>query len=82
MLTRLRRPTLAAALAGAAALRAATAAPAFRLSIVQGVRMGRRSVLEAQAERESGIVRRMRVAGPCAFVAEGRIEVPQAYLES
>lgn len=72
----------AAALVGAAALRSPGGEGAeFRLRILQGVRMGRRSLLEAGARVDSGQVRTMRVGGAAAYVAEGRIDIPELYLE-
>lgn len=72
----------AAAIVGTAAL---TEGPGrsgkFRLDIVQGVAMGRPSFLSASAELENGAVSAIEVGGGCAFVAEGKIEVPDHLLQ-
>ena len=52
-----------------------------RLDIVQGVAMGRPSFLSASAELEDGAVSAIEVGGACAFIAEGKIEVPDHLLE-
>lgn len=67
-----------AALAGVAALRARAG---LSLRIIQGVAMGRPSLLEASADVDGGKVCRMKVTGAAAFVAEGQIEVPESFLE-
>lgn len=69
-----------AALVGAAALKVATG-PDFNLSVLQGVALGRRSLLVAKAELAGGKVTRVHVTGASAFVAEGEIEVPDEYIE-
>ena len=53
----------------------------FRLDIVQGVAMGRPSFLSASAEIAGGKVSAIEVGGGTAFVAEGRIEVPDDLLD-
>ena len=53
----------------------------FRLDIVQGVAMGRPSFLSASAEIAGGKVTAIEVGGGSAFVAEGRIEVPDDLLD-
>jgi len=70
----------AAAIVGAAAVRA-SGSNAFRLNVVQGVKMGRPSLLNASAELTQGVVSAIEVGGDSAFVAEGRIEVPDDLLE-
>lgn len=71
-----------AALAGAAVLRAGGAAPSLRLRVRQGVKMGRPSMIQALAQAQDGKVRNIEVAGTSTFVAEGRISVPEEYLEA
>jgi predicted PhzF superfamily epimerase YddE/YHI9 len=53
----------------------------YRLSIQQGVLMGRRSEMEAHA-RKSGVVTSVSVGGATAYVASGEIEVPPFALVS
>jgi trans-2,3-dihydro-3-hydroxyanthranilate isomerase len=53
---------------------------AFRLSIRQGIAMGRPSEIEAEATKSEGEVRSISVAGPTAFVAEGVIEIPSEFI--
>ena len=55
---------------------------AYRLSIQQGVSMGRRSELEAEARKRDDVVTSVSVAGPTAYVASGEIEVPPSALVS
>ena len=72
----------AAAIVGTAAVTEGTGRSGkFRLDIVQGVAMGRPSYLSASAELEGGTVSAIEVGGDCAFVAEGKIEVPDHLLE-
>jgi len=72
----------AAAIVGTAAVtEGAGRSGKFRLDIVQGVAMGRPSYLSASAELEGGTVSAIEVGGGCAFVAEGKIEVPDHLLE-
>jgi len=72
----------AAAIVGTAAVTEGTGRSGkFRLDIVQGVAMGRPSYLSASAELEGGTVSAIEVGGGCAFVAEGKIEVPDHLLE-
>jgi trans-2,3-dihydro-3-hydroxyanthranilate isomerase len=68
----------AAAIVGAAALRAGSP---LKIDIVQGVKMGRPSLIKTSATVEGGELRSMHVGGGCAFVAEGQIEVPDHFLE-
>jgi trans-2,3-dihydro-3-hydroxyanthranilate isomerase len=67
-----------AALVGTAA--AGSADGTFRLSILQGVAMGRRSEIEAVASVVGGQVVSVGVGGATAYVAQGEIEVPERYL--
>lgn len=68
----------AAAIAGAAALRAGSS---LKLDIRQGVKMGRPSLIRTSATVEGGQLRAIEVGGGCAFVAQGQIEVPDHFLE-
>ena len=71
----------AAALVGTAAtLQEIRRSDRFTLHIVQGVAMGRPSLLEASAQLDGGDVSAIEVGGDCAFVAEGAIEVPDYLL--
>jgi len=70
----------AASIAGIAAL-AEGQSGKLRLDIVQGVAMGRPSFISASAEVAGGAVSAIEVGGSCAFVAEGKIEVPNRFLE-
>jgi trans-2,3-dihydro-3-hydroxyanthranilate isomerase len=47
----------------------------YRWRIAQGVEMGRPSVLDARTEKRAGAVTGVWIAGYCAMVAEGTIEV-------
>jgi trans-2,3-dihydro-3-hydroxyanthranilate isomerase len=74
-------PATGGACAGlVAAAAAGTADGTFRLSVLQGVAMGRRSEIEATASVAGGQVVSVSVGGPTAFVAEGEIEVPARFL--
>lgn len=72
----------AAALVGALAL-SADPRPSgiFKLTIRQGVKMGRPSLLETSATLQAGELKYIQVGGGCAFVAEGRIDVPDQLLD-
>ena len=71
----------AAALVGTAAtLQEIRRSDRFTLHIVQGVAMGRPSLLEASAQLDGRDVSAIEVGGDCAFVAEGAIEVPDYLL--
>ena len=74
-------PATGAAAAAVAGMAAVGAGKDVRLDIVQGVAMGRPSFLSASAELENGVVSALEVGGGCAFIAEGRIEVPDHLLE-
>lgn len=69
----------AAAIAGAAAEKAKRS---LGFDIRQGETMGRPSLLNVSATVEQGEVRSIEVGGGCAFVAEGKIEVPERFLDS
>ena len=71
----------AAALVGSAAAAGANGDGEFRLSIVQGVKMGRPSFLSASARLENGAVTSIEVGGGCVLIAEGQIEIPDRLLE-
>jgi predicted PhzF superfamily epimerase YddE/YHI9 len=55
---------------------------AYHLSIRQGVSMGRRSEIEAQARKSGGVVTAVSVSGATAYIASGEIEVPPSALVS
>ena len=66
-----------AALVGALAARREFTGDMFRLSLQQGVAMGRPSHLEASAQKTNGAVTSISVGGGTAHVASGEIEVPR-----
>jgi len=70
-----------AALVGTAAIKAGGRSGRFALEMVQGVAMGRPSFISASAEIKDGRVTAIEVGGTSAFVAEGKIEVPDHLLE-
>ena len=71
-----------AALVGAMASKPDFGGAAYRLSILQGVSMGRRSEIEAQARKSGSVVTSVSVGGATAYVASGEIEVPPSALVS
>jgi trans-2,3-dihydro-3-hydroxyanthranilate isomerase len=71
-----------AALAGAMASKHDFGGSAYRLSIQQGVSMGRRSELEAEARKSGSVVTSVSVGGATAHIASGEIEVPPSALVS
>jgi trans-2,3-dihydro-3-hydroxyanthranilate isomerase len=71
-----------AALVGAMASKPDFGGTAYRLSIQQGVLMGRRSEMEAQARKSGGVVTSVSVGGATAYIASGEIEVPAFALVS
>ena len=71
-----------AALVGAMASKPDFGGTAYRLSIQQGVSMGRRSEIEAEARKSEGVVTSVSVGGATAYIASGEIEVPPSALES
>jgi len=71
----------AAALVGAVALRPGGARDTLRINIIQGVQMGRPSMIRACAKLKAGEICKLEVTGDCAYVAEGQIEVPEIYIE-
>jgi trans-2,3-dihydro-3-hydroxyanthranilate isomerase len=71
-----------AALVGAMASKHDFGGTAYRLSIQQGVSMGRRSEIEAEARKSGGVVTSVSVGGATAYIAAGEIEVPPSALVS
>jgi trans-2,3-dihydro-3-hydroxyanthranilate isomerase len=71
-----------AALVGAMASKSDFGGTAYRLSIQQGVLMGRRSEIEAEARKSRGVVTSVSVGGAAAYIASGEIEVPSSALVS
>jgi trans-2,3-dihydro-3-hydroxyanthranilate isomerase len=71
-----------AALVGAMASKPDFGGPAYRLSVQQGVSMGRRSDIEAEARTRDGVVTSVSVGGATAYVASGQIDVPSSALMS
>jgi len=71
-----------AALVGAMASKHDFRGTAYRLSIQQGVLMGRRSKIDAEARKRGGVVTSIRVGGATAYIASGEIEVPPSALVS
>jgi len=71
-----------AALVGVMASKADFSGTAYRLSIQQGVSIGRRSEIEAEARKSDGVVTSVSVGGATAYVASGEIDVPPSALVS
>src|ERR1700678_2091867 len=71
-----------AALVGAMASKPDFDGMAYRLSIQQGVSMGRRSDIEAEARKRDGVVTSVSVGGATTYIASGEIEVPPFALVS
>jgi trans-2,3-dihydro-3-hydroxyanthranilate isomerase len=71
-----------AALVGAMASKHDFVGTVYRLSIQQGVSMGRRSEIEAEARKSGGVVTSVSVGGATAYIASGEIEVPISALVS
>ena len=71
-----------AALVGAMASKHDFGGTSYRLSIQQGVLMGRPSEMEAQARKSGGVVTSVSVGGATAYIASGEIEVPPFALVS
>jgi trans-2,3-dihydro-3-hydroxyanthranilate isomerase len=71
-----------AALVGAMASKHDFAGTAYRLSIEQGVAMGRRSEIEAEARKSGSVVTSVSVGGATIWIASGEIEVPPSALVS
>jgi trans-2,3-dihydro-3-hydroxyanthranilate isomerase len=71
-----------AGLVGAMASKPDFGGMAYRLSIQQGVLMGRRSDIEAEARKRDGVVTSVSVGGATTYIASGEIEVPPSALVS
>jgi trans-2,3-dihydro-3-hydroxyanthranilate isomerase len=71
-----------AALVGAMASKPDFGGMVYRLSIQQGVSMGRRSQIEAEARKSGSVVTSVSVGGATAYIASGEIEVPPSALVS
>jgi trans-2,3-dihydro-3-hydroxyanthranilate isomerase len=71
-----------AALVGAMASKQDFGGAAYRLSIRQGVSMGRRSEIDAEARKSGGVVTSVSVGGATAWIASGEIEVSPSALVS
>ena len=70
-----------AALVGAMASNPDFGGIAYRLSIQQGVFMGRSSDIEAEARKRDGVVTSVSVGGATTYIASGAIDVPSFALE-
>ena len=71
-----------AGLVGAMASKPDFGRMAYRLSIQQGVSMGRRSEIEAEARKSGAVVTSVSVGGATAYIASGEIDVPPSALVS
>jgi trans-2,3-dihydro-3-hydroxyanthranilate isomerase len=71
-----------AALVGAMASKPDFGGVVYRLSIQQGVSMGRRSEIKAEARKNGSVVTSVSVGGATAYIASGEIEVPPSALVS
>jgi len=71
-----------AGLVGAMASKPDFGGMVYRLSIQQGVLMGRRSEIEAEARKSRNVVTSVSVGGATAYIASGEIEVPPSALLS
>jgi trans-2,3-dihydro-3-hydroxyanthranilate isomerase len=71
-----------AALVGAMASKPDFGGVVYRLSIQQGVSMGRRSEIEAEARKSGSVVTSVSVGGATAYIASGEIDVPPSALVS
>ena len=69
-----------AALVGALAAKPEFIAEEFRLSVIQGVAMGRRSEIVASARKSNGTLTSICVGGATSHVASGQIDVPRSFL--
>jgi trans-2,3-dihydro-3-hydroxyanthranilate isomerase len=70
-----------AALVGALAVRASEQKDVYRLTVKQGVLMGRPSEITAIARMMEGEMMSISISGATRFVAEGKIEVPGSLLQ-
>jgi len=71
-----------AALVGAMASMRDFCGTTYRLSIQQGVFMGRRSEIDAEARKSGGVVTSVSVGGATTYIASGEIDVPPFALVS
>ena len=71
-----------AALAGAMASKPDFRGMTYRLSVQQGVSIGRRSDIEAEARKRDAVVTSVSVGGATTYIASGEIDVPPVALES
>jgi len=71
-----------AALVGAMASKPDFGGMAYRLSVQQGVSMGRRSAIEAEARKRDDVVTSVSVGGATTYIASGEIDVPPFALVS
>ncbi len=71
-----------AGLVGAMASKPDFGGTTYHLSIQQGVSMGRRSEIEAEARKSGNVVTSVSVGGAAAYIASGEIEVPPSALVS
>jgi trans-2,3-dihydro-3-hydroxyanthranilate isomerase len=71
-----------AALVGAMASKPDFGGMAYRLSIQQGVLMGRRSAIDAEARKRDAVVTSVSVGGATTYIASGEIDVPPFALVS
>jgi trans-2,3-dihydro-3-hydroxyanthranilate isomerase len=71
-----------AALVGVAALRQTNIDGTYQMSVVQGVRMGRTSRMQANALTKNGLVASVGVGGAAAFTATGQIEVAEKWRDN
>jgi len=69
-----------AALVGAMASKPDFGGTAYRLSVQQGVAMGRPSDIDAEARKSDGAVTSVSVGGATTYVASGDLEVPPSAL--
>jgi trans-2,3-dihydro-3-hydroxyanthranilate isomerase len=69
-----------AALVGAMASKLDFSRTSYRLTIQQGVSMGRRSEIEAEARKSGSVVTSVSVGGATTYIASGEIEVPPSAL--
>jgi trans-2,3-dihydro-3-hydroxyanthranilate isomerase len=65
-----------AGLVGAMASKPDFGGMTYRLSVQQGVLMGRRSEIEAEARKSGSVVTSVSVGGATTYIASGEIEVP------
>src|SRR5947199_3219885 len=71
-----------AGLVGAMAAKPDFGGMTYRLSVQQGVSMGRRSEIEAEARKSGSVVTSVSVGGATTYIATGEIDVPPFALES